>query len=104
MPAEQEPRTTNPHALQHSAMRFSFVIRTQPAATVFNSPVPLDRGRFVGKRLNIELGRQVVNSGKKFSSVRQKNLSNPSFYRSFPRSRFCNHPSSEIKYTDLELA
>ena len=37
-------------------------------------------GRFRGKRLNIELGSQVVNSGQIYSSWIRKNPAKPSFY------------------------
>jgi hypothetical protein len=58
MPAEQESRTKKPHA--NACL---FVPGSHPAGDFFPQI-----GRFMGKRLNIELGQRVVNSGQKFSS------------------------------------
>jgi hypothetical protein len=58
----------------------NLVIASHPASNRnpdFDSTVV---GRFRGKRLNIELGQQVVNSGKNLLELIKKNLPKPSFY------------------------
>jgi len=73
MPAEQEPRTKNPaQKLRH------FVRGSHPAEAFPNHP-----SRFLGKRLNIELGQRVVNSGQKFSSLAIEKPAKTVLLRSF---------------------
>src|SRR5262249_37714326 len=75
--------------------RISFVLRTQLAT------LALQIGQFRGKRLNIELGWQVVNSGQIYSSCMRKTRQNrPSTSRLL--SLLFNNPSSEVNYTGLK--
>jgi len=65
-PAEQEARTKKLHAKTRC-----FVPGSHPADVL--AP---QIGQFRGKRLNIELGQRVVNSGQKFSSCFRKTRQN----------------------------
>jgi hypothetical protein len=108
MPAEQEARTTFPHGMP-------LFDRSLPTATTTKSEsrscfapsrqlltLESDQsGQFRGKRLNIELGSQVVNSGQIYSSCVRKNLPKPSFYFASFTTYFLN-PSSEVNYIGLE--
>jgi len=85
------------------------LVRASHPAGDSHHPKSDQSGQFRGKRLNIESGSQVVNSGQilelEFRKTRQNRPSTflkvpfPSFY--LPDFR-TDYPSSEIKYTSLE--
>ena len=122
-PAEQEARTKLPHGIIDVLLgpcgRFSVssssvpdtndknpnLVRASHPAGNSRLTSPRQFGRFRGKRLNIELGSQVVNSGQIYSSWIRKNPPNrPSTSRVLLR-HVCllvfNNPSSEVIYTAL---